>query len=74
MSRGGKLSAEAYIKVDGETIPFYSIDNDGNVTWYVSEEKRAEYEQAMLKNIGEGMSRYYTAHPELLKENRDSDK
>lgn len=74
MSRSGKLSVEAYIEVDGKTLPFYSIDKEGSVTWYVSEEKRAEYERRMLKNIGEGMSRFYAAHPEYLKEKADSDK
>ncbi len=66
MGRGSKLSAEICIEVDGKTIPYLSIDKDGNVTWHVSEEDQKKYEQAMLKNIGENMSRYYTAHPDKL--------
>ena len=67
MGRGKKLSAEICIEVNGEVIPYLNIDRDGKVTWLVSEEKQKEYEQAMLNNIGESMSRFYTAHPEYLK-------
>ena len=66
MGRSRKLSAEICIEVNGELIPYMDIDADGKVTWLVSEEKQKEYEQAMLSNIGENMSRYYTAHPEEL--------
>lgn len=67
MGRSGKLSAKISIEVNGEVIPYLRIDKDGNVTWFVSDEDQKKYEQAMLKNIGEGMSRYYSAHPERLK-------
>lgn len=66
MGKNRKLSGEICIKVDGKEIPYLSIDEDNNVTWHVSEEDQQKYEQAMLKNIGETMSRFYTAHPELL--------
>lgn len=66
MGRGRKLSAEVCIEVNGEVIPLLAIDADGNVTRFVSEEKMREYEQKMLKNIGENMSRFYTANPDKL--------
>lgn len=64
MGRGRKLSGEICIEVNGEVVPYLSIDEDGAVTWLVSEEQQKEYEQAMLKNMGECMSGYYSAHPE----------
>lgn len=66
MGRDRKLSTEICIEVNGETIPYLKIDKDGKVTWLVSDEDQQKYEQAMLKNMGECMSRYYTAHPEKI--------
>lgn len=66
MGRGRELSGEICIEVNGEVIPYLSIDEKGNKTWLVSEEDQQKYEQKMLKNIGESMSRFYTAHPEYL--------
>ncbi len=66
MGRGRELSGEICIEVNGEVIPYLSIDEKGNKTWLVSEEDQQKYEQKMLKNIGETMSRFYTAHPEYL--------
>ena len=66
MGRSKGLSGEISIIVDGKEIPHLLIDEDDNVTWLVSEEDRKKYEQAMLKNMGDSMSRYYTAHPEEL--------
>lgn len=66
MGRGGKLSAKICIEVNGEVIPYLRIDKDGKATWLVSDEDQQKYEQAMLKNMGESMSRYYSAHPEEL--------
>jgi len=72
MGRNNKLSAEICIEVDGQLIPYLKIDKDGKVTWFVSDEDQQKYEQAMLKNIGENMSRYYSAHPEyMIKENNN---
>ena len=66
MGRGRKLSGEIYIKINGEVVPYLRIDNDGMVTWLVTKERQKEYEQAILKNIGECMSRYYSIHSESL--------
>ena len=66
MGRGRELSGEICIEVNGEVVPYLSIDEKGNKTWLVSEEDQQKYEQKMLKNIGETMSRFYTAHPEYL--------
>lgn len=66
MGRGRELSGEICIEVNGEVIPYLLIDEKGNKTWLVSEEDQQKYEQKMLKNIGETMSRFYTAHPEYL--------
>lgn len=70
MGRNGKWSAQVCIEVGGETIPYLEIDSEGVVTVLVSQEKQQEYEQAMLKNIGESMSRFYTANPEYLTKER----
>ena len=51
-----------------ELIPYLKIDKEGNVTMFVSEEDQQRYEQKMLQNMGECMSRFYTAHPEYLKD------
>ena len=66
MGRGRELSGEICIEVNGAVIPYLLIDEKGNKTWLVSEEDHQKYEQKMLKNIGETMSRFYTAHPEYL--------
>lgn len=74
MGRGGKLSTEICIERDGEEIPYLLIDQDGKVTWLVSEKQQKEFEQKMLGNIGDSMSRFYTANPEYLKEeNQDEE-
>ena len=72
MGKNRKLSGEISIMVNGKEIPYLSIDEDNNVTWHVSEEDRKKFEQAMLKNIGETMSRFYTAHPEYLEKESES--
>lgn len=61
-----KLTAKTYIEVDGKTIPWYEIDEDGKVTWFLPKEEGRKYRDRMLKNIGEQMSRYAYAHPESL--------
>ena len=66
MGRSKGLSGEISIIVDGKEIPYLLIDEDDNVTWLVSEEDRKKYEQAILNNMGDSMSLYYTAHPEEL--------
>ena len=66
MRRGRGLSGEIVITVNGEEVPYLRIDSDGKVTWLVSDEDQKRYEQAMMKNAGENMSRFYTAHPEYL--------
>lgn len=58
--KSGKFTIKMCIKVNGEIIPYMTIDKDGKVTQHVSDEDRDRYEKAMLKNIGEGMSRYYS--------------
>ena len=72
MGKNRKLSGEISIMVDGKEIPYLSIDEDDNKTWLVSEEDQQKYEQKMLKNIGETMSRFYTAHPEYLEKESES--
>lgn len=61
-----KLTAKAYIEVDGKNILWYEIDEDGKVTWHLPKEEGKRYRDKMLKNIGEQMSRYAFAHPESL--------
>ena len=73
MGRSNKLSARVSIKVDGKLIPYLEIDKEGNVTWFVSDEDQRKYEQAMLKNMGESMSRFYNAHPEYLYKEKPKD-
>lgn len=71
MGRSGKLSAEVCIDVGGKLISYLEIDKEGRVTMLVSDEEQQQYEQKMLQNIGEGMSRFYTAHPEYLKDKEE---
>lgn len=58
--KNGEFTIEMCIKVNDEIVPYMTISKDGTVTQHVSDEDREKYEQAMLKNIGEGMSRYYS--------------
>ena len=66
MSKSDKWSARVCIEDNGKRIPCLLIDSEGKVTRLISEEEQERYEQKMLKNIGETMSRFYTAHPEYL--------
>ena len=75
MSKRDKWSARVCIDDGGKQIPYLLIDSDGKVTLLVDEEEQKQYEQKMLDNMGEGMSRFYSAHPEYLeKENNDERK
>lgn len=67
MGQNSKLSVEICIEVNGEVIPYLTIDRDDKKMWFVSKEDHQKYEYFMLKNIGEEMSRYYTAHPDKMK-------
>lgn len=61
------MTVKIYMIEGDKTIPMLTIDKDGKVTRYISKEKRKEYEEKIGKRIGESLSRYYSAHPELLK-------
>ena len=56
----GNFTIKICIEVNGETVPYLVIDKDGKVTQLASEEDRRKYQEAMLKNMGENMSRYYS--------------
>ena len=66
MSKRDKWSARVCIDDGGKQIPYLLIDSDGKVTLLVNEEEQKQYEQKMLDNMGESMSRFYSAHPEYL--------
>ncbi|MBR1533829.1 MAG: hypothetical protein IJ639_05665 [Ruminococcus sp.] len=66
MGRDGKLLGSIEMKANGETIPYLRVYWDGTVEWLVSDEDQKKYEQAMLKNMGECMSRHYANHPEEI--------
>lgn len=57
-----KLTVKAYIDVDGETVPLFLIDENGEAKFFLPEDKRKEYETRMLKNIAEAEKRYVSAH------------
>lgn len=57
-----KLTSEVFVEIEGNQVLWYSVDEDGKATYYLPEEKSAAIEQAMLKNIEEHMSRYYSTH------------
>lgn len=57
-----KLTSEVFVEIEGKQVLWYSVDEDGKTTYYLPEDKGAAIEQAMLKNIGEHMSRYYSTH------------
>lgn len=56
-----KLTCEVYIEIEGEQLLWYSIDEDGKATYFLPEDKGKAIEQAMLNNIGQRMSRYYSS-------------
>lgn len=65
MARHGEpLTCNAYIKINGENVMWYSIDGHGNTTWYLSQELTKPYVDQMLENMGKGMNAYLEAHPE----------
>lgn len=67
MARYPKMTAKAHIKIDGEDVLWYDIDIDGNVNWYLPQEKEKAVKEAkkkMLINMGNHMSRYLKSHPE----------
>lgn len=57
-----KLTSEVFVEIEGKQVLWYSVDEDGKATFYLPKEKSAAIEQAMLKNIEEHMSRYYSTH------------
>lgn len=58
--RSDNFTIKICIMVNGERVPYLVIDKDGKVTQLASEEDRQKYQKAMLKNMGENMSRYYS--------------
>ena len=66
MSKSDKWFARVCIDNGSNQIPYLLIDSDGKVTLLVSEEEQKQYEQKMLCNMGESMSRFYSTHPEYL--------
>ncbi|MBQ3264699.1 MAG: hypothetical protein IJH07_02880 [Ruminococcus sp.] len=73
MGRSNKWTARTFIEIDGKKIPLMEIDSDGNIRQFVSDEEHQQYEQRMCQNMGEVMSRFYTAHPEYLKDKEEED-
>ena len=71
MGRRDKWTVRTFIEIDGKKIPLVEVDSDGNITQFVSDEEQKQYEEKMLKNIGESMSRFYMAHPEYLKDKEE---
>ncbi len=55
-----KFTINMSIKVNGEIVPCMTIEKDGTVTQHVSDKDREKHKKAMLKNMGESMSRYYS--------------
>lgn len=67
MARQNLFTVEVSILVNGAEVPYMEIDADGSIRQHISDEKREEYKAAMLKNMGECMSAYYTINPERYK-------
>ena len=74
MGRRDKWTVRTFIEIDSKKIPLVEVDSEGNIKQFVSDEDQKQYEQKMLKNIGENMSRFYTAHPEYLMEENNNEK
>ena len=74
MGRSKQLTIEIFVEDNGEAIPYLTIDPDKKVSRFVSEEDQQKYEQKMLKNIGETMSLFYTAHPEYLEKEKNDER
>ena len=64
MARYPKMTAKAYLEINGEKVLWYEVDEDRNVKWCLPKETSEPIKEKMLKNIGENMSRYIQNHPE----------
>ena len=65
MAKAKQLKAEAYIRLSKtESVLWYTIDENGNITWHLPKDKAAAYKQAMLESISENFSLYLANHPE----------
>ena len=64
MAKSKPLKWQTVIVIDGVERIIAESDGMGNVTRHMSEEEFEPYKRKMLKNVGEGMSRYLMNHPE----------
>lgn len=64
MARYPKMTAKAYININGENKLWYEVDEDRNVTWYLPEEETKQIVDKAMENVGRHMSRYIQNHPE----------
>lgn len=64
MAKYSKMTAKAYININGENKLWYEIDADKKVTWHLSQELSKQIIDKAMENVGESMSRYLQTHPE----------
>ena len=57
-----KLKARVFVELNGESVLWYELDEEGAVTWRLPKEVGGEIKAKMLKNIGGNMSRYMLTH------------
>lgn len=59
------LKVEAYIELnEKETVLWYTIDENGTVTWFLPKDKEDALKKIMLDRAGRRMSDYIANHPE----------
>ena len=57
--------AYCYIMVNGEKVPWSAVNlRTKETTIYLCDEEADMYEQRIMENIGENVSRYMANHPE----------
>ena len=60
-----KLKAEAFINLpNGDSVLWYTIDEDGSVTWHLPQNKADAYKKAMLDRAGREFSLYIKNNPD----------
>ena len=64
MARYPKMTAKAYININGENKLWYEVDEDRNVKWYLPPDITQKIVDKAMENVGKNMSRYIQNHPE----------
>lgn len=64
MPKGKPLKWRTWVTIDGVPRLVAEGDGQGNVIRHMPDEEWMPIEEKIMKNVGEGMSRYVAQHPE----------